>query len=96
MKNPWIYRQTADLLAGRTPFEPVLADRRDLVVGHYRMLVEQEDARLALHKMRTFTGWYTHGLPDGRELRLRIGTLDSPEGFLDAVENFFERPRAAA
>jgi nifR3 family TIM-barrel protein len=96
MKNPWIYRQTADLLAGLAPFEPRLEDRRDLIVAHYRMLVAQEDLKLAMHKMRTFTGWYTHGLPEGRELRARIGSLETPGDFFDAVERFFERTLAAA
>ena len=25
-----------------------------------------------MHKLRKFTGWYTHGVPHGRELRQRI------------------------
>ena len=41
-------------------------------------------------KLRTFTGWYTHGVPNGTELRRRISTLSSPPAFLEAVEEFFE------
>jgi nifR3 family TIM-barrel protein len=96
MKNPWIYRQTADLLVGRRSAEPTLDDRRELILDHFCMLLEQEDAKHALHKMRTFTGWYTHGLPGGRELRVLINTLATPESFLDAVDAFFDRARAAA
>ena len=77
--------QTADLLAGRTPVEPTLEDRRRLILDHFRRVVEQEDERFALHKLRIFTGWYTHGIPSGRKLRLRIGELDTPAAFLDAV-----------
>jgi tRNA-dihydrouridine synthase len=43
-----------------------------------------------MSKLRTFTSWYTHGLPNGSELRRRIASLDSPQAFLDAVEEFFE------
>jgi tRNA-dihydrouridine synthase B len=96
MKNPWIFRQAADLLAGREMREPSIDDRRDLILGHFRMVTAQEDPRLALHKLRTFTGWYAHGLPGGRRLRLRISVLDSAEAFLDAVEVFFEEARATA
>src|SRR3972149_4846053 len=42
MKNPWIYRQAADLLAGRTPREPTVEERRDLILHHFRLLLEQE------------------------------------------------------
>jgi nifR3 family TIM-barrel protein len=96
MKNPWIYRQTRDLLAGRVPGEPTLAERRDLVVTHFRLVMEQEDANLALHKLRIFTGWYTHGLPGGKTLRARIDSLHTPEAFMAAVEEFFCEARVAA
>jgi tRNA-dihydrouridine synthase B len=96
MKNPWIYRQAADLLAGRQPSEPTLLDRRDLILDHFRLVNGQEEPKLALHKLRTFTGWYTHGLPGGRDLRARISSLGTPAAFLDAVETFFAKARAAA
>lgn len=89
MKNPWIYRQVADRLAGRAPYEPTLADRRAVILDHFRMLMTQEEPVFALHKLRTFTGWYTHGLPSGRHLRTRIGELDTPDAFVEAVEAFF-------
>lgn len=40
-------------------------------------------------KLKTFTGWYTHGVPKGTELRRRIQSLPTPEAFLEAVESFF-------
>ena len=89
MKNPWIYRQCADLLAGREPYVPTPADRHALIRAHFDMVVAQEEPLFALHKLRTFTGWYTHGLPDGGRLRALIGTLETPQAFLDAVEGFF-------
>jgi nifR3 family TIM-barrel protein len=96
MKNPWIYRQAAVLLAGHTPDEPTLDDRRELILAHFRLLMEQEDeVKVALHKLRTFTGWYTHGLPGGRHLRMQINSLSTPDEFVAAVERFFERSRAA-
>jgi nifR3 family TIM-barrel protein len=91
MKNPWIFRQAAELLAGRPYREATLAERRDVILDHFR-LIQRDDAdapRAMLSKLRTFTGWYTHGLPNGGELRRRIASLESPQAFLDAVEEFF-------
>jgi tRNA-dihydrouridine synthase len=96
MKNPWIYRQTADLLAGRAPYEPTIRDRRDVIRDHFEMVTAEEDPVFALHKLRTFTGWYTHGLPEGKHLRARIGELDTAEAFLAAVESFFAGAMQAA
>ena len=96
MKNPWIYRQAADLLAGRTPYQPTVADRRDVILAHFGMLLAQEEDKHALHKLRTFTGWYTHGLPDGKHLRQRIAELETVPSFMEAVHAFFERETAEA
>ena len=96
MRNPWIYRQIADELAGRPRYQPTLEDRRDLILTHFRLLSEQEQPKFALHKLRTFTGWYTHGLIGGKHLRTKIGSLETADAFLEAVEQYFESARAAA
>lgn len=96
VKNPWIFRQAADVLAETAPREPGLADRRDLILEHFRMVAAEEEPRHAIHKLRTFTGWYTHGLPGGRHLRARIQSLGTIEDFLEAVEEFFREAEAAA
>jgi nifR3 family TIM-barrel protein len=89
-KNPWIFAQAADLIAGRAPAPASLAARRDLILGHLRMVAAREDSKWALHKLRKFTGWYTHGVPHGRDLRQRINDLADVSAFLAAVESFFE------
>jgi nifR3 family TIM-barrel protein len=90
MKNPWIFRQIDDRLAGRAAREATPAERCDLMLAHFSAIeATAEDARQALHKLRTMTGWYTHGLPNGRALRVRISELSTPADFREAVEEFF-------
>ncbi len=97
MKNPWIFRQVAEALAGGTPREATLAERRDLMLWHFAEIEkDSENLTHALHRLRTMTGWYTHGLPNGRSLRVRISDLRSPGEFRDAVGEFFAAERAAA
>ena len=95
-KNPWIFRQAADLAAGRALEPASLVARRELILGHFRLVAEREESKWALHKLRKFTGWYTHGVPHGRELRQRIQDLPDVPSFLAAVEAFFERLDEAA
>jgi tRNA-dihydrouridine synthase B len=87
-KNPWIFRQTAARMAGSRVTEPTLADRRDLILEHFRMVAEREEGTFALHKLRKFTGWYTHGLPNGRKLRQAINQIPDVPTFLATVESF--------
>jgi tRNA-dihydrouridine synthase len=77
-------------MSGGRLTEPTLADRRELILGHFRMVAERERSKYALHKLRKFTGWYTHGLPNGRKLRQEINQIPDVESFLAAVEGFFD------
>lgn len=95
-KNPWIFRQIEARMSGGGVSEPDLEERRQLVLGHFRLLAGRENERFALHKLRKFTGWYTHGLPHGRKLRQKINQLPDVESFLAAVEEFFDHLEAQA
>jgi nifR3 family TIM-barrel protein len=89
MMNPWIFRQTASLLAGGPVAQPALAERRELILSHFRRLRDEEEEKAALHKMRTFTGWYTHGLRHGKALRQKIQQLHRIEDFFEEFDRFF-------
>jgi nifR3 family TIM-barrel protein len=88
-KNPWIFRQIEARLSGGRVAEPTLDERRALVLAHFRLVAARETSTYALHKLRKFTGWYTHGLPHGRRLRQAINQYPDVESFLAAVEEFF-------
>src|SRR5712691_143638 len=96
MKNPWVFRQIADRLAGRPARAATLAERRDLMVAHFCAIERTaEETREALHRLRTMTGWYTHGLTNGRALRVQISELKTPADFRSAVEDFFAAQMSA-
>lgn len=95
-RNPWIFRQAAARLGsaaagrGETRREPTLEDRRRLMLGHFRAVIDLEEPTVALHKLRSFTKWYSHGLPHGQRLRRRISSLAAPDDFLTAIEQHFD------
>ncbi|HET6372653.1 MAG TPA: tRNA dihydrouridine synthase DusB [Candidatus Polarisedimenticolia bacterium] len=90
MTNPWIFQQAAALLAGRPLHQPTIAERRDLILFHFRLLRDEEDEKTAFHKIRKFAGWYTHGLKNGKTLRQKIQSLTSVEALLLEFARFFE------
>lgn len=91
-KNPWIFAEIAARLRPGGRFSsPTLEDRRDLILSHFRLVAARDEPAVALHKLKKFTGWYGHGLPEGHLLRRRIQELASVPAFLLAVEEFFER-----
>jgi tRNA-dihydrouridine synthase B len=95
-RNPWIFRQAAARLSGGELPEPSLDERSRLVLDHFRAILAREPAGHALHKLRTFTGVYSHGLPEGQRLRRQIQSLPDAPALLGAVERFFVELGAAA
>jgi tRNA-dihydrouridine synthase B len=95
LTNPWIFRQAAALLRGDPYAEPSLGERHALMRAHFDDVLGRDDERTALHKLRKFTGWYTHGLPEGRALRHRLSELPSARDILGAVDDYFAARGAA-
>ena len=90
-RNPWLFQQIAThFSANEEPAQPSWAQRRDLILEHFRTVIAREDPRFARYKLQTFTGLYSKGLPDGLKLRRQIHGLARPEDFLEAIEAFFE------
>ena len=95
LSNPWIFQQSAALLKGLPVPEPSLGQRHQLMAWHFEEVIAREDERTALHKLRKFTGWYTHGLAEGRSLRRRLSELGRASEVLAAVHEFFAERSAA-
>jgi len=88
LRNPWIFRQIDDLLAGREPFAPSGAE----VVSHlerlHRNLLTSLDGppeRLA-GPLKEHLGFLCRALPDGGALARRLLRLPTPALLLEAVE----------
>jgi tRNA-dihydrouridine synthase B len=95
LTNPWIFRQSAALLAGTSCPSPTLAERHALMRAHFGEVMARDDSRTALHKLRKFTGWYTHGLPEGRRLRQHLSAAARAQDVLEAVDAYFAERSAA-
>ncbi|MGQ9495282.1 MAG: tRNA dihydrouridine synthase DusB [Thermoanaerobaculaceae bacterium] len=89
--NPWIFRQVADLLQGRPPHQPTLQERFESIRWHFAQVLNREDEKTSLHKLKTFLGWYTRGLPEGRSLRCRLSQMQTTSKVLSELESYFAK-----
>jgi tRNA-dihydrouridine synthase len=90
-QNPWIFSQIAARLSGGAWPEPTLKDRRDLILEHFQAVLDREEPKRALHKLRTFTGWYSHGLPQGLQLRRQIQGQGDALALFDLMRRFLDQ-----
>jgi tRNA-dihydrouridine synthase len=86
--NPWIFRQLSEFFATGKYREPKDADRYELIRTYYDLLVTEEIPG-AIGKMKQFAGWFTHGVPNGAELRRQVQSARATHEVLERVDAFF-------
>ena len=92
--NPWIFRQLAEFFRTGTYHEPADSDRYELIRTYYAMLVA-EGIPGAMGKMKQFASWFTHGVPNGTELRRQVQSARATGDILERVDSFFASLAAA-
>ncbi|MEZ4463528.1 MAG: tRNA dihydrouridine synthase DusB [bacterium] len=97
MRDPWILRKIADHMAGRTPYEPPLDDRRACLLRYFDLLRDASRTdHIAIGRMKKVTGYFTRGLPFGDEVRQAIFHSHEVEPIYTAVHAYFDRLAAEA
>jgi nifR3 family TIM-barrel protein len=78
--RPWLFRDLADVFAGREPEDPpALGAVTDVMLDHAALLARWMGERPAMRAFRRHTTWYTKGFRNSARLRtdlMRITTLD--------------------
>ncbi|HEY9283799.1 MAG TPA: tRNA dihydrouridine synthase DusB [Pyrinomonadaceae bacterium] len=90
MANPWIFRQIAETLAGQTPYEPTLADKRAVLLEYFELLRADMPEFAAIGRMKQLAGQFTRGLAGGARFRQVIYHSHSVTEVLDRIEEYFE------
>ncbi|HEY2847393.1 MAG TPA: tRNA-dihydrouridine synthase, partial [Pyrinomonadaceae bacterium] len=90
MQNPWIFRQFEDVIAGRKPYEPDLAEKKAVLLEFFSMCREEMPELPALGKMKQLAGQFTKGLVGGAQFRQTLYHSHSADEILDNISTYFE------
>lgn len=83
VKNPWIFRQIEALRTANAYETPTIQDRVALILEHFEELLALGPPSLALHRMKTFLGKYTLGMPGSAALRGSLERYKEPAAMLE-------------
>ncbi len=98
--RPWLFSQAAAALREETiPPDPTLAEQKECMMQHYRLVVDRfgEDKGTVL--MRKFACCYAQGKHGARHFRTHVAHVSTSDEFHHVVEEFFpvtERPIPAS
>lgn len=88
--RPWLFRDLADVFAGREPRNPPdFGGVIDVMLEHARLLAAWLPEEVALRSFRKHGAWYTKGFPGGAALRerlMRVSALDELRQVLEGVD----------
>ncbi len=91
LRNPWLLKRIADVLAGREPYEPTLEARESHLLNYFNLIAEEAHTeRAATGRMKKVTGYFTRGLPDGSQLRQTIYHSHEIQPIYAAVREWFQ------
>ena len=91
--DPWIFSSIAQGESGEEREGRRLERFESLVLTHFSWILRDFEPVQALHKMRTFTGWYSRSIPRGQDLRRSLSGHTDPELLLEAVGAHFRSLR---
>ena len=91
MGNPWIFREIKAKLKGRE-YQPVtIPERYNMILRHYRLMLNFKPEKIAVNEMRKHIGWYIKGLNGAAAFRAKINRADKPQEALCLIRYFFEK-----
>lgn len=91
--NPWIFQQALNMLQGKPPQEPSLAEKEDTILRHLRMMVEMQGELHGLKEFRKHLIWYTRGLRGCADFRARIPSWNTVSEMIGRIQEYFQNLR---
>jgi nifR3 family TIM-barrel protein len=87
--NPWIFKQTLEMIQGLEITSPGLTERRALIEEHFRLLTLDLGEPTASKVMRGLLLRYTKGLPNSSRFRGAFTRIRSLEESMSALDSYF-------
>ena len=96
--DPWLFSQARAALDGRpVPADPTVEERFQICLEHARNAIAFErNPERAVIEFRKHLGWYTKGLPSGRDLRQELFQVTTMAEIEARLESYLERYLAGA
>ena len=88
--RPWLFAQAAAAIRGEPiPPDPSLAQQRDVMLRHYRLVVERFGETKGTVLMRKYACCYAQGKHGARHFRSHVAKVSTAEQFKSVVDTYF-------
>ena len=87
--NPWIFRQTSELMRGETPYHPPLEEKQRVLHRFYELMRDEMPEKGLTGKLKQMCGYFTHGLAGGARLRERVFHSQTVQEIYEKIDEYF-------
>jgi tRNA-dihydrouridine synthase len=87
--NPWIFRQARDMMAGREPVGPTIAEQREVLLAHYRYSEVIHGARRTGRHMRKFGIKFAQHHPRAMAVKADFIRCETAAEWHDVIERHY-------
>jgi tRNA-dihydrouridine synthase B len=90
LARPWLFHQAEAALSGQPiPPEPTMAEQKQLLLDHYKLVVQRFGVEKGTVLMRKFACCYAQGRPGARAFRGQVARVATAAEFVAVVESLF-------
>jgi len=90
--NPWFFKQTRELAAGRPALLPTLDEQRELLLRHYELCLRQYGERKGVMTMRHLGISYARVHPHPKRVRMAFVAVKTMEDWTGVLEIHYREP----
>ena len=87
--NPWIFRQAREMMTGREPAPPSIAEQREVLETHFRLSVSINGEECAGKTMRKFGIRFAAHHPRAEDVRRRFIAVQGVEDWLEVLDEHY-------
>ena len=88
--RPWLFAQAAAALRGEPiPPEPTMIEQRDVMLRHYKLVIDRFGEEKGTVLMRKYACCYAQGKHGARFFRSHVAKVSSADEFHSIVEEYF-------
>lgn len=89
--RPWFIKQIMHFLAtGEKLPDPSLHEKKEIILAHYDAMLSHHGADVGVKLARKHLGWYSKGLPNSADFRVKVNQMNEHQHVFSFMKNFFD------
>ena len=92
--NKLVRDRIPDIIFSNNETPVTREERYNMILRHYRLMLENKPEHIAVKEMRKHIGWYIKGIRGAGKFRAEVNRCDDSSAALSLIDHFFSIPES--